>query len=144
MKYYERVLILVLIVVAALAFWASNEKKEVSVKPKPARVETVAGTDLKRVILTQKASERLGIKTAPVEPAESGKKTIPYSSVIYDANGNTYTYTNPEGLVYVRARIVVERINTDKATLTEGPAVGTKVVSVGAAELFGTEFGIGK
>lgn len=146
MKRYERILILVLIVAAAAAFMINNEKKEVSVKPKPATVETVAGTDLRRVVLTQKASERLGIQTAVVrDEAVNGapRKIIPYSAVLYDANGNTWTYANPEGLVFVRARIVVERINGDQAVLTEGPVAGTKVASVGASELLGTEFGVG-
>ena len=33
--------------------------------------------------------------------------------------------------------------SSDLAVLTGGPAAGTAVVSVGAAELYGTEFGVG-
>ena len=72
---------------------------------------------------------------------DSGKsqKVIPYAAVLYDPHGNTWTYTNPEPLVFVRHRIDVEFIEGDRAVLREGPAVGTTVVTAGAAELFGVE-----
>ena len=35
---------------------------------------------------------------------------------------------------------VVARVAGDLAVLSSGPSVGTQVVSVGVAELFGTEF----
>jgi hypothetical protein len=71
----------------------------------------------------------------------SGKpqKVIPYSAVIYDSHGTTWTYTNPEPLTFVRHPISVEYIQDDLAVLTEGPATGTSVVSVGASELLGVE-----
>jgi hypothetical protein len=64
---------------------------------------------------------------------------IPYSAVIYDAQGNTWAYTNPEPLVFVRIPINVEYIEGNLAALKDGPAVGTSVVTVGAAELMGVE-----
>jgi membrane fusion protein, heavy metal efflux system len=75
----------------------------------------------------------------------SGKpqKVVPYSSVIYDLNGKTWAYTSPENLTYVRHPIDVDYIENDVAVLTDGPSSGTTVVVVGAAELFGTEFGVG-
>jgi len=45
--------------------------------------------------------------------------------------------------VYIREPITVELIEGDRAVLTAGPAAGTAVVSVGAAELYGTETGVG-
>jgi membrane fusion protein, multidrug efflux system len=75
----------------------------------------------------------------------SGKpqKIVPYSSVIYDLNGDTWTYTNPEPLTFLRHPISVDYIEGDMAVLTDGPPPGTTIVTVGAAELFGTEFGVG-
>jgi hypothetical protein len=72
---------------------------------------------------------------------DSGKlqKVIPYAAVLYDPHGNTWTYTNPEPLVFVRHRIDVEFIEGDRAVLREGPATGTTIVTAGAAELFGVE-----
>jgi hypothetical protein len=45
---------------------------------------------------------------------------------------------------YVRRRIELLHVLDGLAVLSRGPAVGTKVVIAGAAELFGTEFGVGK
>jgi hypothetical protein len=72
---------------------------------------------------------------------DSGKlqKVIPYAAVLYDPHGNTWIYTNPEPLIFVRHRIDVEFIEGDRAVLREGPAIGTTVVTAGAAELFGVE-----
>ncbi len=70
------------------------------------------------------------------------QKIVPYSSVLYDVRGNTWVYINPKPLVFVRHAIKVDFIEGDIAVLTDGPAIGTKVVSVGAPELFGAETGI--
>jgi hypothetical protein len=70
------------------------------------------------------------------------QRVIPYSAVIYDATGKTWAYTNPEALTFVRHGIDVEYIEGDLAVLKDGPAVGTPVVTAGAAELLGVEQGI--
>jgi hypothetical protein len=77
--------------------------------------------------------------------AGSGKpqKILPYSSVIYDLKGDTWTYTSPAELTFIRHAINVDYIEGDVAVLTDGPPAGTTVVVVGASELFGTEFGVG-
>ncbi len=74
--------------------------------------------------------------------ADKPQKIVPYSSVLYDTRGNTWVYINPKPLVFVRHAIKVDFIERDNAVLTEGPAIGTKVVSDGATELFGAETGI--
>ena len=113
---------------------------------KPAHVEQIAGTELHKVTLTARAAERLDIKTARVgEMVLRGVKrtVVPYAAVPYDARGETWVYTNPETLVFVRHAIHVDYINGDRAVLSQGPPAGTAVVTVGAAELFGAEFEIG-
>lgn len=70
-------------------------------------------------------------------------KVVPYAAVIYGVHGETWVYTNPEPLVYVRAPVTVEYIEGDLAVLLEGPPVGTAVVTAGGAELFGAESGVG-
>jgi hypothetical protein len=71
------------------------------------------------------------------------QKVIPYSAVIYDPQGNTWAYTNPEPLTYVRQHIDIEYIQGDLALLKEGPEAGTAVVTAGAPELLGVEQKIG-
>lgn len=116
---------------------------------KPAQVTLIPGTNLNRVVLTEQAVKRLAIETAParmasVPESRAQRLIIPYAAVIYDDDGATWTYTNPEPFVYVRHRISIEYIDQDFAVLTDGPPPGTAVVIAGAAELFGAEFGVGK
>jgi hypothetical protein len=72
------------------------------------------------------------------------RKLIPFSAVIYDVKGDTWAYTNPEPLMYVRAPLKIDYILGDVAYLSDGPAPGTTVVTLGAAELYGAETGVGK
>jgi len=40
----------------------------------------------------------------------------------------------------VRQEIEIDRVDGDSVMLSDGPPAGTKVVTVGAAEVWGTEF----
>ena len=79
----------------------------------------------------------------PLQSGGSARKVIPYSAVLYGLHGETWVYTNPEPLVYIRYPITVDYIDGDQAVLVDGPPVGTAVVTVGSAELFGAESGVG-
>ncbi|MGZ5289274.1 MAG: fimbrillin family protein [Actinomycetota bacterium] len=104
----------------------------------PATLEAIAGSDVSRITLTERAVERVDIQAAPVVDAGSGT-AIPYAAVFYTASGETWTYTNPEPLTFVRVPIVVDRIRGDRAFLSDGPPTGMEVVTQGASELYGTE-----
>lgn len=119
--------------------WAADAPKTKGAS----HVETITGSSLKKVVLTQKAAERLDIKTGPVIVDSAGVLSTPYASVLYDVKGNTWVYTNPEPLVYVRHAITVMSIKGPLALLKTGPAAGTAVVVVGASELYGAESGVG-
>lgn len=108
----------------------------------PARVQPIKGTDLSRVTLSARAARRLGIRTAPVQRHTRQQKVIPYSAVLYDPHGRTFTYTSPAPLVFVRHSIVVADIDGQRAFLSSGPPVGTAVATVGSQELFGTEYAV--
>jgi hypothetical protein len=108
----------------------------------PATLSPVAGTELQQITLTDKAVERLDLQMAAIAQ-EGPDLVIPYAAVVYDADGKTWAYTSPKKLTYVRSPITVTRIAGDKAFLSAGPAVGTNVVTVATAELYGTEAGIG-
>jgi hypothetical protein len=157
MQYGNRWIVAGLIVAGLLLSACGRSTAVKESKVAPAKVERIEGTNLKRVTLTEKAAERLGIETAPVREAavartqsvgggDSGtpRKVIPYAAVIYDPQGNTWTYTNTEGLTFVRHRISVDYIEAGLAVLADGPPSGTAVVTVGGAELFGVDFGLGK
>lgn len=109
----------------------------------PAKVEKVAGQPTK-ITLTAKAVERLGIETAAVGASSAGgKAAVPAAAVMYDPDGKTFVFTNPTANVYLRTDITVTDIINGMAQLSAGPAAGTRVVTVGGAELWGAETGLG-
>ncbi len=69
---------------------------------------------------------------------------VPYSSILYDFQGGTWVYVKSGPLVYIRTRVEVGHISDSLAILKRGVSPGDEVVCAGSAELFGTEFGIGK
>src|SRR5918996_2151889 len=108
----------------------------------PAVMEEVEGSDIGRIRLTESAVERLALETAPVEEAGS-QLTVPYGAVFYGLGGDAWVYVNPELRVFMREHVELDRIEGDAAYLSGGPEPGTMVVTVGVAELFGTETGVG-
>lgn len=116
--------------------------------PPPAIVTPIDGSQVQRLQLTQRAIQRLGITTGPVRAVgtSAGKgrahTVIPYSAVIYDTDGSAWTYVNTAPRTYVRHRIAVTHIRGSVAVLSSGPPAGAAVVTVGAAELLGTEYDI--
>ena len=68
----------------------------------------------------------------------------PFSAVLHDIHGGQWVYVAGGPRQYVRRRVQVSRVVDGQAVLASGPAAGTKVVTDGAAELFGTEFMTGK
>jgi len=134
--------IFILLTITSLLLPACTQAPVVENEIKAVHLEPIAGTDLNRVILTEKAADRLDIQTDLVRDEEIGgtqRKVIPYAAVLYDPTGQAWTYTNPEPLVFIRQTIVVDYIKDDMAVLSEGPDSGMAVVTVGAAELFGSE-----
>jgi biotin carboxyl carrier protein len=68
---------------------------------------------------------------------------VPASAIWRDIYGGTWVYANTAPHVYSRRRVIVGRVLDDLALLTNAPPIGTRVVTVGVAELAGTEFGVG-
>jgi hypothetical protein len=131
--------LLIVMIVAALQLAACGPKATTAEKINPSTLEEIEGSDLKRVILTEKAAERIDLQTVPV----SGL-VVPYSAVIYDTEGNTWIYTNPAPLTFVRASIVIDHIEGDQAFLSQGLESDAPIVTVGVAEIYGAETGVSK
>ena len=103
----------------------------------PAKLEPVKG-DLKRVIFTAEGARRIGLRTARVRRSAKDK-VVPYTALIYSPEGNTYVYTSPKAFEYLRAAVRVRRIAGNRVQLSDGPPVGSEVVTVGATEVYGAE-----
>src|SRR5712671_642885 len=60
------------------------------IKSTPARVEATLDAKIKKVTLTPKAAERLGIQIDEVRADPSGRRIVPYASILYDLTGKTW------------------------------------------------------
>lgn len=86
--------------------------------------------------------ERVAVRLARHESATG--LVVPAAALLHDAYGGTWVYVAREPHVYARVRVVVTDISGGLAVLSAGPPAGARVVTDGAAELFGVEFGVGK
>ena len=139
MKHVTRSIIVLLVLAGFLLSACGGNIPVTGEKVAPSKLEPIEGSELQRVILTEKAAERIGLETVPASGSE-----VPYAAVIYDIEGNTWIYTMPEPLTFVREPIVIDHIEGDTAILSEGLSSEFNVVTVGVAEIYGTETGVSK
>jgi hypothetical protein len=143
MRTTTRALASVLTVLSVALAGCGQEAADAAPGAEAVSVTEIDDSDLHRVTLSESAAARLGLETIAVTEGSGGTLLIPYSALLYDATGATWTYTSPENLVFVREQVEVELIDGDFAQLTTGPEAGSTVVTVGAAELWGAETGVG-
>ena len=122
-------------------------QQAVADSPAPPIPETQAkikrlGFGISEITLLPKAASRIDIHTSDIAQDSSGRKFAPYSSIMYDLDGDAWVYKLTAPLTFVREQVEVESITGDYAYLKEGPPVGTQVVTVGVPELYGTEVGV--
>jgi hypothetical protein len=116
---------------------------ETSIQNTPARAEATSGTTLKKVTLTAKAAERLGIQIDQVREDPSGRRIVPYSSILYDLTGRTWVYVHAAPMTFVREPVKIDTIKGENVYLSDGPPAGTNVLAAGVPQVFGTEVGVG-
>src|SRR4030095_2622565 len=138
MKLHFRLLMLALMLLvlplSACAPAAVPEEEE-----NPVTLEPIAGTDLNRLTLTEKAAERLGLETEPVISQQGNgvdQLVVPYAALLYDTSGQAWVYVSVEPLVFMREAITVDSIQGDQVILSEGLEAGANVVTLGATELY--------
>ena len=135
-------LLIILFIIASLQISACSAEPETIEEDGPVKVVHLDGAEPTRITLTADAAKRLDIQTAPVRETQvkgAKRKVIPYAAILYDVKGNTWVYTNPETLTYLRSPVVVDYIDGDNAILSSGPSIDSTVVIVGGQELFGSE-----
>jgi hypothetical protein len=112
-------------------------------KAGPARVEATANGGIKKVTLTARAAERLGVQIDEVRADPSGRRIVPYGAILYDLTGKTWVYVSSDPLTFVRDAVTIESIKGESVYLKDGPVTGTKVLATGVPQVFGAEFGVG-
>jgi hypothetical protein len=143
----RRVFWVVALVAMSLALFGcseATESSESSGDPAASLEEVTApnGEELERVILTEEAVKRLGIRMTPVAE-QAGTRVVPYAAVVYDPNGSTWVYIRPKPRSFQRYPVTIRNIDGEDAFLSAGPDTGTPVVTVGTPELYGAEQEIG-
>jgi hypothetical protein len=146
---HRRQLVLVGILAAAVLGGCAKADHGAYKTPDPFVVEKIEGSELLRLRLEPKAVQRAAIKTEKVAGlvrfgAVADGRKIPYPALLYQPDGSTFVYTNPEKNTYIRHQVTVDYVEGEVAVLSDGPEEGTAVVTDGAAELMGIEFGVGK
>ena len=86
--------------------------------------------------------QRVSVRVPLTAPAQS--LVVARAALLHDAYGGSWVYEAKDAHTFVRRRVSVVDMSGDFAVLDQGPAPGTRVVTLGATELFGTEFGAGK
>lgn len=120
-----------------------GEDKPSSVAAEKTVIAETAVKGIKTVTLSALGLQRIDLKTSKVAQGTNGKE-IPYSAVIYAPDGATWTFVSTTAArTFQRNAIAIERIDGEIAYLSDGPDVGADVVSQGAAQLYGAEFGLG-
>ncbi|MGH9173640.1 MAG: efflux RND transporter periplasmic adaptor subunit [Vicinamibacterales bacterium] len=89
-----------------------------------------------------RAGERVNVQL-PLRESESSL-VVPAAGIVYDMQGGTWVYEAMGNHVFARRRVEVGGQSGDKVLIARGLRAGQRVVTDGAAELFGTEFGAGK
>ena len=116
------------------------------------RAAPIKDSGLSEVSVTPAAYRRLAITTQTVPDgagtmgtSKGGPSTlavIPSAAVLYDSQGNAWTYVTVRPRTFVRTPVVVDHFDGDLAYVSEGPPPGAAVVTVGVQELFGIELGV--
>jgi RND family efflux transporter MFP subunit len=76
--------------------------------------------------------------------AQDRSLVVPQSAIVYDLNGGTWVYEQRAPYQYARRRVELGGPAGASVMVMRGLAEGMTIVAVGAAELYGTEFYVGK
>jgi hypothetical protein len=136
----RRSLATVLIALSVTA--CTHADKETGHKYAPATLGSPDAAGIRTVRFTDDAAQRVRLQTSPVVARGRGV-AVDYAALIYDKKGQSWVYTVPQHLTFVRMKVTVDRIEQNRVTLSVGPAPGVQVVTTGAAEVYGAELDIG-
>jgi hypothetical protein len=130
------------IALLALTVTACSEVEEPSSDDyAPATVTTADPSSAPTVKFTEEAARRVDLTMSTVAGRE-GALVVEYAALVYDKQGKTWVYTVPEPLTFMRTKVVVATAEGNRVTLSEGPPPGTRIVTQGVTQVYGTELGM--
>lgn len=134
---------LILSIAVAASLIACTSTSSAPAKVQAVQLEKGKDGQPNRLTLTQKASERLGVQLAKIAAAPNQSRTVPTDAIIYDLNGNTWVFVGVAPFTFERRSVTVTTLKGKTAFLSDSPALGTEVATVGVAELYGADQGLG-
>ncbi|MBN2971048.1 hypothetical protein JW805_03330 [Roseomonas aeriglobus] len=112
----------------------------------PPSANATAGTvDLYFAIDNRDGAYRVGQRVAVALPLSGGVQagiSVPVAAIVSDIYGGEWVYVRTAANAFVRRRIDVASTAGGRAIVARGLSRGDAVVTDGAPELFGTEFGV--
>lgn len=118
--------------------------KQVPAPPTAAAVS--ASVDLYFALDNRDAAWAPGMRAVAALPlkGEAESLVVPWSAVVHDPTGGSWVYAWTAPHTFGRRRVLVDRIEGERAVLSAGPPAGTPVAVAGVAELFGLDVGYAK
>ncbi len=135
----------------ALVVGVSGREGEASLRALPVRDAPLARStspaidvfyEVRDAARTLRVGQQVGVRV-PLRGAADAV-VVPTSALLYDAEGGSWVYERIAPNTYARRRVQVAGVVGAEAGLVGDALAGREVVTAGAAELFGTEFGAGK
>ena len=113
------------------------------VQAPPSADSAAATVDLYYALDNRDLRFRVGQRVAVDLPLAGQRQglSVPSSALVRDIYGGEWVYRQTGENTFVRQRVEVASENAGMALLSRGLEAGAEVVTVGAAELFGAEFG---
>lgn len=113
--------------------------------PGPPFGDPLAGTVDVYLQLPDASSYRLGERVSATWQVahEELRLVLPVTAIVRDPSGGAWVYVDLGDGRFDRQRIEIAAVVGDFAALSRAPDVGTKIVTIGASELYGAEFGAG-
>ncbi|MBV6521115.1 MAG: Cobalt-zinc-cadmium resistance protein CzcB [Gemmatimonadaceae bacterium] len=113
----------------------------------PTADPVAASSDVYYAVANRQALLRPGqrvLVSVPMTGAAAEVVAVPWAAVVFDYSGSAWVYERIAERRYARRRIALGAVSGGWAEVRAGIAIGAVVVTDGAAELLGTEFGAGK
>lgn len=100
--------------------------------------------ELPRGAGTFRPGERLAVRLPQKSTTTANAIVVPPSAVVYDLTGGTWVYEAKAPHVFARRRVELAGPSGGLLVVRRGLSDGIRIVTVGAAELYGTEFYVSK
>jgi RND family efflux transporter MFP subunit len=94
------------------------------------------------IAVARRPGERLAVRL-PLKATDRAL-VVPQAAVVYDLNGGTWVYEQRAPNQFARRRVELGGPAGSKVIVARGLSEGLTIVTVGAAELYGTEFYVNK